>query len=77
MNVQKKIFLSYPRYNKNFQPCKLDICTCLMNHNLNSSYSDRFSYKKCYDKVESFFTKQRKIVEQKFDVGVLKLPSEY
>lgn len=76
MNVAKKIVLSYPQYNNNFIPCRLDICSCLMNHNLQNSYTDRFQYKKCYDRVESFFTKKSKRVEQMSGEGALKLLSE-
>ena len=52
MNVASKIILSYPRYNKNFKPCNLDICSCIITYNLQSSYTDRYLYKKCYEKVE-------------------------
>ena len=77
MNVARKIFFSYPQYNNNFPPCRLDICSCLMNHNLQSSYTDRFNYKKCYDRVESFFMKKSKRVELMFDEGASKLLSEH
>ena len=75
MNAAKK-FLSYPRYNNNFTPCKLDICSCLMRYNLQSSYTDRFKYKKCYDRVESLLSKKSKRVEHLFDEEVLKKSSE-
>lgn len=77
MNVARKVILSYPKYNNNFIPCRLDICSCLMNHNLQNSYSDRFNYKKCYDRVESFFTKKSKRVEQMFDEEASKPPVEH
>ena len=67
MNTATKKLLSYPRYNKNYPPCKLDICTCLLTYNLHSSYTNRFMYKKCYDKVERFFSNSRKNVERLFD----------
>ncbi len=70
MNIAAKKLLSYPRYNKNYPPCKLDICTCLINYNLQSSYTDRFMYKKCYDKVEKFFSISRRNVEHLFDEEV-------
>lgn len=76
MNVAIKKVLSYPRYNNQFKHCRLDICSCLMNLNLQNSYSDRFHYKKCYDRVESFFTKSKN-VEQMFDEGVLKKNVEH
>lgn len=75
MNVAKTVLL-YPRYNNNFPPCKLDICSCLMTHNLQASYTDRFHYKKCYDRVERFFSKPSKRVEHLFDEEVLKHLSE-
>ena len=52
MNIATKRFLSYPLYNKNYKPCKLDICTCIITYNLQSSYTDRFLYNKCYEKME-------------------------
>ena len=55
MNVARKIILSYPRYNKNYSHCRLDVCACLLTYNLQTSYTDRYKYKKCYDKVEKFF----------------------
>ena len=70
MNVASKIILSYPRYNKNYPPCKLDICSCVVKYNLQSSYTDRFMYKKCYSNVEKFFSISRRIVERSFDGGV-------
>ncbi len=69
MNIATKKLLSYPRYNKNYPPCKLDICTCVFTYNLQSSYTDRFMYKKCYDKVERLFSNSRKNVERLFDEG--------
>lgn len=72
MNVARKVILSYPQYNNKYIPCRLDICSCVMNHNLQNSYSDRFHYKKCYDRVESFFTKKSKRVEQMSGEEVLK-----
>lgn len=69
MNAAKKI-LSYPIYNKNFRPCGMDICTCVMTYNLKDSYTDRFKYKKCYDHVEKILSFSKKNVERLFDVGV-------
>ncbi len=77
MNLARKVLHTYPQYNNNFVPCRLDICSCLMNHNLQNSYSDRFHYKKCYDRVESFFTKKSKRAEQMSDGEVLKHPVEH
>ena len=70
MNVATKRLLSYPRYNKNYPPCKLDICTCIITYNLDSSYTDRFMYKKCYGEVEKFFSISRRTVERLSDGGV-------
>ncbi len=69
MNTAKR-YLTYPRYNKNYIPCKLDVCSCLMKYNLQSSYTGRFKYKKCYDKMELLFSISNKSVEHLFDEEV-------
>ena len=69
MNAAKR-YLTYPRYNKNYIPCKLDVCSCLMKYNLQSSYTNRFKYKNCYNKVELRFSISNKNVEHLFDEEV-------
>ena len=69
MNAAKR-YLTYPRYNKNYIPCKLDVCSCLMKYILQSSYTNRFKYKKCYDKIELLFSISNKSVEHLFDEEV-------
>lgn len=70
MNVAAKKFFVYPLYNHNFKPCRLDICSCLIRYNLQSSYTDRFKYKKCYDKIEWVFSTHRRSAGHSFDEGV-------
>ncbi len=38
---------------KNYIPCSLD-CQCVRTLNLKDSYTDRFLYKKCYERYKMF-----------------------
>lgn len=43
--------------NKNYVPCNMEFCKCVNTMNLKDSYTDRFLYKKCYDRNMKFFRK--------------------
>ena len=51
-----KDFIIRTSYNsyKNFPPCNMDICICMVNLNLRDSYSDRHHYKNCYERNSKY-----------------------
>ena len=57
-NINK---MSLYKIHKNSIPCNLDVCTCVINLNINTSYVDRFLYKKCFDNVKKFTFNHKKI----------------
>lgn len=50
-----------PQFNvhRNFIPCNSHFCSCIINRNIKDSYSDRYHYKKCFDRNMNFYKKNK------------------